>query len=513
MKLERLLLQAQPIDEWARHFLPRYFPLPNSGLHHWLTAELATLHKRRGAKQTVVAPRGGAKSTWASLVYPLRCALNQIEPYTVIISDTQSQANQLLKAIKAELEANDEIAAQYPEAAGEGPIWREDEITLRNGVVIKALGTGGKIRGRRERESRPTLIVVDDPENDEHITSEHQREVTWEWFTRSVLNAGNDDTNTLVLGTALHRDCLVLKLGRTAGWSARTFRAIEKWPDRMDLWAEWETIYSDVRDDPLTGEWHQEQRVGKADVFYAENQTTMNAGCRLLWPEHEPLLKLMKRRATIGHGAFESEKQGNPINPSTCEWPSAYFDGPDIWFDDWPSAFRMRAIALDPSKGKDARRGDYSAFVMLLVGMDGYLYVDADMRNDRPVPQIVADALGLYRLFPAEFFGVEINGFQELLAADIQRQSAESKIVLPVWGINNSVNKQVRIRRLGPYFSQRRVKFRRRSPGVKLLMQQLAEFPVGDHDDGPDALEMAVRLATEVMIDAQGVGGPKRMRA
>jgi hypothetical protein len=32
-----------------------------------------------------------------------------------------------------------------------------------------------------------------------------------------------------------------------------------------------------------------------------------------------------------------------------------------------------------------------------------------------------------------------------------------------------------------------------------LLVEQLQEFPIGDHDDGPDALEMAIRLAAEVL--------------
>jgi hypothetical protein len=31
------------------------------------------------------------------------------------------------------------------------------------------------------------------------------------------------------------------------------------------------------------------------------------------------------------------------------------------------------------------------------------------------------------------------------------------------------------------------------SQGSRLLLDQLGEFPRGDHDDGPDALEMAVR--------------------
>jgi hypothetical protein len=35
--------------------------------------------------------------------------------------------------------------------------------------------------------------------------------------------------------------------------------------------------------------------------------------------------------------------------------------------------------------------------------------------------------------------------------------------------------------------------------GGRLLVEQLRDFPCGDHDDGPDALEMAVRLAYQQM--------------
>jgi hypothetical protein len=30
-----------------------------------------------------------------------------------------------------------------------------------------------------------------------------------------------------------------------------------------------------------------------------------------------------------------------------------------------------------------------------------------------------------------------------------------------------------------------------------MLVDQLRDFPLGSHDDGPDALEMAIRLAKE----------------
>jgi predicted phage terminase large subunit-like protein len=446
----------------------------------------------------LVAPRGSAKSTWISLAYPLWAAVNGYESYILLISDTQSQARLLLEAIKRELEDNQALAEVYPGDIGQGSPWGQDRIRLANGVVIEALGTGAKIRGRRNRAERPSLIVVDDPENDEHVTSTLQRDKSWAWFNRAVANAGTPQTNVLVLGTALHRDCLVLRLTRTAGWQSRTFRAIEKWPDRMDLWAGWEEIYVDVED--------PEHEV-KARRFYEQNRHAMDQGAVLLWPEREDLYTLITHRATIGVAAFASEKQGDPVNPEACEWPSEYFDGPGFWFEQWPVGLLFRILSLDPSKGKDADKGDYSALVKIGIDRLGIMYVEADLQR-RPTPQIVADGVEMVRQFKPDGFAIEVNQFQELLCADFLRAAQEQQTHLPIFEINNQVNKNVRIRRLGPYLSQRKLRFKTRSPGTALLVQQMKDFPVGDQDDGPDALEQGLRLLIELWNgQAQRPGG------
>jgi predicted phage terminase large subunit-like protein len=112
---------------------------------------------------------------------------------------------------------------------------------------------------------------------------------------------------------------------------------------------------------------------------------------------------------------------------------------------------------------------------------------------------MVADGVALYDRFRPNVFGVEANQYQELLAgefvAEFQRQQFGQ--VVP-WTIHNLVNKQVRIRRLGPYLSQRRLRFLGTSASTRLLVDQLRDFPAAAHDDGPDALEMAVRLAEEL---------------
>lgn len=445
------------------------------------------MHAERGSRLALVAPRGSAKSTWSSLVYPLWTALHRLEPYILLISDTQSQARLLLESVKRELEDNPTLARAYPGAVGQGSPWGRDRIRLTNGVVIEALGTGAKIRGRRNRADRPSLIIVDDPENDAHVTSTIQRERSWSWFNRAIANAGTPATNIVVLGTALHRECLVLRLTQCGGWEGRTVKAIPAWPQHMHLWQHWQGIFQDYSDPA-----HE----AKARAFYDENRQAMDTGARVLWPEQESLYTLMCLRATIGSASFASEKQGDPVNPEQCEWDSSYFDYPGFWFEAWPEHLQIKTIALDPSKGGDAKTGDFSAFVRLGRDAAGYLYCEADLKH-RPVPQIVADGVEQFRQFQPDGFGVETNQFQELLAAEFQRVGREQKLHLPLYGVPNTINKQVRIRRLGTYLAQRKLRFKRRSPGTELLFQQLRDFPVGDHDDGPDALEMAVRL----MID------------
>jgi predicted phage terminase large subunit-like protein len=126
----------------------------------------------------------------------------------------------------------------------------------------------------------------------------------------------------------------------------------------------------------------------------------------------------------------------------------------------------------------------------------------------RATRDMVSAGAEICRAFEPEAFGVETNQFQQLLAGQFEEEFQRQGIVgVQPWSIDNRVNKQVRIRRLGPYLSAKRVRFKSNSPGTRLLIEQLQEFPVGDHDDGPDALEMAIRLAGELLGHGAGADG------
>jgi len=480
--------------EWSRRFLPGYFGrFGPADFHAVLDADLHNLHLRRGDKRSYIAPRGGAKSTVVTLSYVLRCALEAWEPYTLILSDSSEQANELLRHVKSELTTNEFLADVYPEACGQGPEWKEQRIRLRNGMVIEALGTGKKIRGRRNRSERPSLVVFDDVQSNEDIISPTLRVRAWDWATREVLPAGDERTNFLGVGSALHREAVSVRLGTLAGWHGRTFPALHSWPDRMDLWDEFVRLACNTADPDKTA---------TARAYYERHREEMDAGARTYWPSRWDLPALMTRRAEIGSAAFLGEYQGIPASPDGAEFPAEWFDWDGFWFDDWPTHYVAKAVYLDPSKGMQDDPGDFQAHVCgMLSIVDGRntLFLDADLQRE-PIPAMIERGLRMCRVWGGvSVWGVEETGTMGFLKPVVEQKMAEMGFLVPFLPVQHSVPKIQRIRRLAPYLQLHQIKIRN-TPGGRMLRLQLGDVPFGEFKDGPDAAAGVVDLLEQLTM-------------
>lgn len=487
-QLESIVKAAQlpRLDDWALYYFPEYCKLPPSKMHLSMVEDLHELSMPRtiGKKQSKIAPRSGAKTTWASKFYPLYCVCNDLEKYGLLIGDTAGQSEANLEAIKAELTGNALLAADYPHACGQGRQWNVESIITRNGIKLHALGAGKAFRGRTFGPHRPGLIVIDDLDNDEDVLNEDLRKKMWNWLKNVIIPMGDARTNFLFVGTALHEDDTIHRLKKTGEWEHERFQALIAEPTNHELWDEWRRHFFNF-DMPTT------ERLAFCRQFYLDREEEMSAGAKLLWPEKEPLYDLMVYRTAYGEAAFLSEKQGFPSSDQESEWPAELFRD-RIYFDRWPEGIRLRVIALDPSKGR-TDTSDFSAFIMLGWGEDGNLYIEADIKR-RDVTRIWEDGFRLNDSFHPDLFIVETNGFQELLCLEFDRQSAERGTLIPVHGVDHyKVSKKIRIRTIGPYLHMNRLRFKSDSPGTEELVKQLRQFPNAKHDDGPDALEMAIK--------------------
>jgi len=500
MHLQRVNTETQTaptsLIAWAtthlRHRLTTYDPTsPTLGLsrfHVDLANTCDALVNTRGQRQSWEAPRGFAKSSWA-LSHVLREALEGREPYTVLVGDTQTGARGKLDILKRELESNRSLIAAYPNAAGTGPVWNQDIIRLKNGTEIEAVSTGAAIRGRL-KSTRPRLIVPDDIQGKDDIISPILRQRAWDWFMQDLLPMGEPETNVLVIGTAIHRDSVVCKLRSTPGWRSHLYSAIENPPSDPVLWDAWERILHGGGEDAAD----------RARAFYNERRAAMDVGAILLWPERFPLHDLMMKMVE-GPPAFASEYQNNPTNPELNEWPEEYFDDksrPEFWFDEWPSNLVIRAMALDPSKGRRDKLGDYSAFVLFGATADGMEYVEADLfrgSQDATTDGIIRRCVNHVREFKPEVLGVEAVGFQSLYGRILQQAIDDAGLEVHIHPNQDNTDKGVRIRRLTTPLAKRRIRFRR-TKGTMLLVDQLRDFgPASDKVDGPDCLEQCRRVA------------------
>lgn len=200
--------------------------------------------------------------------------------------------------------------------------------------------------------------------------------------------------------------------------------------------------------------------------------------------------------------AYAQEHDAQFMEVEGAMWPAAYFDEDNIWAkpNEWPTTFTKVAIALDASLGR--KHGDYQAAVS--VGLaDGTFWVDSDI-DRRPIGEMISMFDDFARSVRADVVGVEANAFQELLFP-LFNQHAEKRglpplpIVLLHHHGGSPKSKETRINRLDPYLKNKQIKLRR-TRSNSLLLDQLIMHPVGDHDDGPDALEMSVRCLFSAMV-------------
>jgi phage terminase large subunit-like protein len=193
----------------------------------------------------------------------------------------------------------------------------------------------------------------------------------------------------------------------------------------------------------------------------------------------------------VGSWALQ-ELGGEWVDPEGTEWPAEHW-GDWVMVSECPiPRLQRRVIAVDPSLGAKTDSGDYSAIVCLGTA-DGLLWVEADLAR-RPPHQLIADTLQIADRWKPHAIGVEAVAFQSLLVNEIARQR---RVPWPLFGIKADGPKELRIRRLGPAIVRRELRIAD-TPGGRLLYRQLRDWPESDHDDGPDALEMALRLLTEM---------------
>ena len=187
------------------------------------------------------APRGHAKSTAGTLAFTLACLLFGSDDFVLLVSATERLAAGHLANMARVLTENDDLVTEFGVKLLK---CNETELTAKVGgreFHILAKGAEQAVRGALWNFKRPSLIVVDDLENDEAVMSKERREKLRDWFYNALLPCGADNLRVRFLGTILHLDSLLERLlsDDENGWVGRRFSAHADFDDFSDiLWPE-----------------------------------------------------------------------------------------------------------------------------------------------------------------------------------------------------------------------------------------------------------------------------------
>jgi len=238
-----------------------------------------------------------------------------------------------------------------------------------------------------------------------------------------------------------------------------------------------------------------------------------------LWPERFPAERLLaiKRDYEISgqpwfwSGLYQQDAAGAS---ELCEWPASYWAQPFFYTEKPHFEPVFKLISLDPSKGKDARKGDFTGLLYGEVDPSGTLYIDDPILVRAPVDQVEDLTVAMMQQRQPHAVAVETNGFQEYVAQGIYAKATAAGLAAPIFPYENMRNqeqkispgpgkgKEVDIRMLlSPLLSRHDLRIRD-TPQGRILGQQLRDFPLASHDDGPDSLSMMVRLWQDLLHGA-----------
>ncbi|NMC36274.1 hypothetical protein GYA49_04490 [Candidatus Beckwithbacteria bacterium] len=430
-------------------YFPHYITSPTADFQK----EMLELFQNKNIRKVVItAFRGSAKSTLGTLVYPIWSLVGKPQKkYTLVMSQTQELAKQILTNIKEELSTNELLLRDFG-GLSQTNEWRSNSIVIPYyNARISATSQSESIRGLRHKQYRPDLVIVDDVENLESVKTRENRDKLWDWFTGEVMPIGDVHTKIVVVGNLLHEDSLMMRLKENI-------------------------------------------TLGKMDGVYRE-YPLINAKGEITWPGKYPTMKHVeiKRRQVADDSAWYREYLLKFISDDNRivqrNWPQVWTELPDL--KRYPPHLVGLGVDMALSESSSADLTALIPFICVGYGDNLKVYILDYIVNKR---LNFTDAIKEIKKV-CEYFDEDFKRMPTVYVEKANIETAATQLlrldkVLSEPVDTSRMSKQERLQVSTPYIRVGKVLFPPK--GAEQLISQIINFGIEKHDDLVDAFTLIV---------------------
>ena len=198
--------------------------------------------------------------------------------FIVIIMANQTLASARLKDLSEDYLTDPKLSANLVEIKKNND--KTFEVIVKDiygkhvNVRIDAYGKGSSVRGLLHGETRPKLIIIDDPQDLEDMNSSTVLEKDYNWFLSDIIFLGKR-SRIFMIGNNLGEACLIERVIDNKQYLGFDTMRI---PILKDGKSTWEGKYSE---EFIDRERQTYEKLGKIDIWYRERM------CESLSPESQ----------------------------------------------------------------------------------------------------------------------------------------------------------------------------------------------------------------------------------
>ena len=323
-----------------------------------------------------VLPRGTGKSAFGTLGPTIWSACYKHKTYVLICSDIGSTAEKFIKDIKDNVIENQYIEMAFGtmlDDRNKDYKCNATQLEFTNNTFIEAISSTSPMRGRKYKNVRPDLIILDDYQSEDDCRTEEAREKKWKRYSddvkfakqRPVKRNGKvikKGTVLMAWGTQQHKECFYSRLIKTPTWTFKKEKGVLV--DNVDeffnsgLWLEFKTILNNLKN---------ECRLSDAKEFYYQHEEEMKFNT--LWSEFWDCLELALDYYE-NPNSFKQEVQGD-VDAIGEKWFKQMHTETREEIEQ--HEFIKTMLIVDPA-ASSGRKSDYTAYLVGSSAKNGYKY-------------------------------------------------------------------------------------------------------------------------------------------